>query len=771
METRLASFDLKGAQQEAATRLDVHLAVTAGAGSGKTRTLVARYLNFLARGVPLRALIAITFTEKAAREMRARIRSEVEAWLRRPEPAPEAGELLAELDSARIGTIHALCADLLRLHPAEAGVDPLFAVVEEGVAATWQAQAIQAALAWAADDPQAAPLFGVFKERELETVLQALLTGRLEAAPRLQTPAPLATWEAALARWLDQALGAPAWVEAMETLGAHAARKADDKLESARRAVLARWPAVEAARAARDWDAAFAALRALRGAISTAGQKGNWDAAALDAVRDALRTLRDHYDGALAPVIKDSAWALDQETAGRLPALGRLFERALTEYQAAKAERNALDFDDLESQTVALLSAHPRLAADLGVRAVLVDEFQDTNERQRRIVYALARFNPPLPEGERPGVRGAGESANLFVVGDEKQSIYRFRGADVTVFRDLRADLVRGGGQALGLDLTFRAHAPLLAALEKLLRPVMGEADDPGRPYRVPFAPLTACRAAPEKGRPPYIEFHLGLGDSADGRRAAAEALAARLGELRAQANFGWDDVALLFRASTNFPIYEAALAAADIPSVTVAGRGFYERPEIRDLLNALAALADPDDDLALAGLLRSPALGLTDADLFRLRFPDGDRPRPLYQSLSSHPDFSTAAALIAELHALAGRLPVAELLKVFLDRTHYRALLQAEPRAGRLGRNVDKLLADAHRSRLVSVGDFLDYVAALRDVGAREGEAPADPGGGAVQLMTVHKAKGLEFPLVVLADAGHDPRGGGSPAAAVIGD
>jgi len=221
--------------------------------------------------------------------------------------------------------------------------------------------------------------------------------------------------------------------------------------------------------------------------------------------------------------------------------------------------------------------------------------------------------------------------------------------------------------------------------------------------------------------------------------------------------------MALLFRASTAFPIYEDALEAAGIPFVTVAGKGFYDRPEIRDLLNALTALADPSDDLALAGLLRSPAFSLSDADLYHLRFPDGaDHPQPLYQSLreASNSLFSPAAETITALHALAGRLPVAELLKRFLDLTHYRAILKTAGGSQRLGRNVDKLLADAHRSRLVSVNDFLDYVNTLRDVGAREGEAPAEVS-GAVQLMTIHKAKGLEFPLVVVADAAYEHRGG----------
>ena len=471
---------------------------------------------------------------------------------------------------------------------------------------------------------------------------------------------------------------------------------------------------------------------------------------------------------------------MDEQLAAHLPAVHRLHEQTILEYQHRKDEKQSLDFDDLEGLTAQLLTEHPEVRAQLQseLRAVLVDEFQDTNDRQRQIVYALTGFNPQLPITNYQSTieNRKSEIVNLFVVGDSKQSIYRFRSADVTVFRQVQSDIQSSGGELIDLDLTFRAHKPLLDSLNFLLAPILGETDDPARPYAVPFAPLRAYRQKPEREtiQPPFVEFHLGLGDSADeGRTSAAQALAIRLHELHQDEGFAWGDMALLFRSSTAYTVYEDALEAANIPFITIAGRGFYDRPEIRDLLNMLAAIADPTDDLALVGLLRSPAFALPDAEIYQLRTSHREAREEREEnqkeflsvlrglSGSMIPSHQRAASILKVLHSLSSRAPAAAVLKRLLDLTHYRAILSSVPNGARMIRNVEKLLADAHRSRLVSLTDFLAYVQTLRDVGLREGEAPADSSNaGAVQLMTVHKAKGLEFPLTVLADAAYEHRG-----------
>jgi ATP-dependent helicase/nuclease subunit A len=761
---------------------DSDVVVTAGAGAGKTRTLVARYLALLADGLPLREIVAITFTKKAAREMRNRVRQEIRRYLERGALSPEERDrwrhTYTQLDAARIGTIHSLCAEILRHHPAEVGIDPRFDLLEEGQMALLQAQAVDAALGWATDQDDVVPLFDAFAERTLRQILDDLLTQRLDVAEaRAQVGDALwAHWQPYLVAPLRTFVDDPAVQAGFADLTAlradgtlQRAADAGDKLVPDLRAALAAWDAIDAARQADDWVTVSRHLAPLRDHLKQKGRKANWAPARPKLI---IKELQTRYDETVKPLVKSGIdLALDRRLAQELvPALLHLYDYALEHYEQAKRTQQALDFDDLEAQALTLLQTHAGVRAywQAQLQALLVDEFQDTNGRQRDLLHALN-----------------GDAGRLFIVGDAKQSIYRFRGADVTVFRAERA-AIDAEGVGFALATSYRAHRDLVRSLNALLRPVLGEAD-PARPYVEPFAPLRHHREAPAAGlAPPYVELQLAVGSKSDGAlERAAQVLAARLaalveaGDVRlpveqpadgqeATRPLDYGDVAILCRASTSFAAYENALEAAGIPFLTVAGRGFYDRPEVRDLLNALQALADPADDLALVGLLRSPVMGLSDMALYRLRRAQQDADAASLWALLADADLAfledevgralEARDLIRRLHGQVGRTAVADVLKAFLDATGYRAALL---RAGeeRAAHNVAKLLADAHASEIVGVGTFVAYVAELRDVAPREGEARSIAA-GAVQIMTVHQAKGLEFPVVVIGDAARtDPR------------
>lgn len=748
---------LKGNQKRAVELRGQDIVVTAGAGSGKTRTLVHRYLSLLGEGISPRQILAITFTEKAAREMRNRIRASVRARADiATTPLEETfwRELEAAMDAARISTIHSFCAELLRSHPAETSVDPDFEVVEEGMAAVLRARAVEDALAWTTEDPEAARLFSSFSPLGLAQVVSFLLARRLDAAEMLAGVEGNESKDVALRSALQTVVEAQevadriAELQRMRAEGA-LLEDAGDKLQAQLIELLDLWVEFEERIQADDLVTSAAHLYTLRREHMKLGAGKRTSRA-----KELLRNLQGIYDATVDPWLGGSKSGdpppdanVEERFAEDLPRLYLLFDRALQIYRSSLDARRALDFDDLEEKALQLLSdAVVRDAWQLQFTAVMVDEFQDTNERQKRIVEALC--------GDVAG--------RLFVVGDARQSIYRFRGADVTVFREIGQTIEARGGEPIELDLTFRAHPGLLKVLDQLLPPIMGDRDDPDRLYAVPYTSITAHRESPREGiEEPFVEFLLGVGEDAEAARPhAARALVRRLIELREEGQIqAWDDVALLFRASTGFAHYEDALEALGVPFVTIAGRGFYERPEIRDILNILRTLADQWDDLAMAGLLRSPAFGLSDSALYKLRW-SNDGPRPLCLALRDSPETLSesdservvrAQEILDELEPLVDRLPVAELLKRVIDRMDYRAAMASGHH--RYWQNLDKLLVDAHASGLVRVREFLEYIRTIRDVGVREGEAPVEAA-GAVRLMTIHKAKGLEFPVVILADA-----------------
>jgi ATP-dependent helicase/nuclease subunit A len=740
-----APSGLTSEQLIAVQQRGVDMAVTAGAGSGKTRTLVARYLALLGEGLTPMQVAAVTFTEKAAREMRSRMRSELHL-LSGEAPLEERRlweDLEAQIDAARIGTIHSLCAEIIRSHPVEAQVDPQFTVAEEGQAAVWRSDAVANALRWAVDRESLEVVFRYFAINRLEVLLNHLATRRLDFPPNaneVERQSRTAI-ETASKHFLCDPL-VKGVIEDLTTMTVDGTLDEDQTAQVL--PILQDW---EMAQSDNPFKAAEALFRMRREHGQLPGKRGS--------VKLAVQELRDRYSETLNPWLggeKKSDYPPDMMLEADYPAvlvgLVELFQAVIERYKGYLNELQALDFDDLESAALDVLrQSQPREYWQSEIQSVLVDEFQDTNRRQREIIDHLC----------------SNQSGRLFVVGDARQSIYRFRGADVTVFRKLQRDIERRGGQVLNLNTTFRAHEGLLKGINDLVEPIMGSDPRPEQPYWVPFEPLRPHRLQPREGiEDPFIEFVLGDGANAnEGRRTAATALARRLNDLHSEGQIAnWQDVTLLFRASTAFPYYEDAFEAFDIPSVTVAGRGFFDRPEVRDLLNMMKALADPWDDLAYVGLLRSPAVGVSDAGIFRLRWKDGQS-RSLRKAMAGDLDglddsdqiaCRSAHTLVEQLEPQVGRTSVAELLKQIVDLTGYRAVLTAAP--NRLWRNLDKLIIDAQKSKIIHIHEYLEYLSSLRDVGAREGEAVVEAG-DSVRLMTIHKSKGLEFNMVVLADAG----------------
>ncbi len=754
-------LSLTPAQHSAIHDHDENLVVVAGAGSGKTFVLVERYLALLERNPdwPLSALVAVTFTQKAAGEMRDRVRRYLQT---RAEMSPEAERRLAAMDSARIDTIHGFCATILRGNAAEAGVDPGFTVLDEIEAAVLLDDALDDTFRTLAADDPALALFTEYGERAVREEIARLLPMPLELPPGDL----FAYW---LDEWMRHAHAQTGIfqerireIECFEPVGA-------DTLSSCWQvcAQVIDWFAAQAQPARLiDYLEQIDQIAALRLPGNPAKVWGEDGAAA----KAALRAIRDLAKGAQAAVGSPPGPA-DQRAARLLPLWLALVARVRQAYQAAKDERGALDFDDLETRTRDLLRDHEDVRAryrGAEFRHLLVDEFQDTNAAQWEIIGALAA-------PEQPG--------RLFVVGDPKQSIYGFRGADVSVFERVRREI----GRQIDLDTSFRTHGRLVECLNDLFaRLLLRDPDSPVSAYQVEYATMQANRRDAPCADPALELLLLDTAKLPDkdedqaARKWEARVVARRIKELvragrpvydKQQGStrpIGYGDVALLFQAMTHVTLYEEAFKAEGIPYLTVAGKGYYDRQEVWDVLNLLRALYNPADNLSLAAALRSPLFGLSDDALLALRLVRDAQGAvlPLWDALDQPeavPADEVEVAAFArdtlrDLRRKAGRVPVADLLRRALEATGYLAVLTGLPDGARRRGNVEKLVEKAETSGRLTLSAFTQYLSDRSE--AREGEAVLE-NEGAVQLMSVHKSKGLEFPLVALVDTAYSRSGG----------
>ena len=783
---------------------DKNLIVVAGAGSGKTRILVERYLQLLESNPDwsISALVAITFTREAAFEMRHRLRLELERRAQGPD-AERWLSHLARMDSARIDTIHGLCADILRANAAETGIDPEFEVLDETEAAIILDEVVSDVLGDI--KPPSSMLFAHYDAFKIEAALKQM------SLVNADYPPPAADPEAIFAGWIRQweeelsaerqRLIASAEVNALRAIEY---LPAGDKLSD----LVAQYREYLRQIAADGLNGAgvFRLLRAChdKGAVGNIGSAKAWGGKeAKNEVAQLLRALRQRVKDTLKTV-GEMPGELDQLTADLLPLWHQLLEQARQAYRERKRAGAQLDFDDLERLTALLLrdkDIRDRYR-NAEFKHLLVDEFQDTNAAQWQIIRSLADIEA---------------GGTLFVVGDPKQSIYQFRGADVSVFNGVRKLFSqRAAGLELPLSISFRSHRILVSQFNALFESLLARDDSsPVADYQVTYGePMKAFRAdSPEY---PAIELQLldnemrdELGKliktergrqqrylAEDMRRWEAYEISQRVKTIVAQKRKVFDknkrkwrciefgDIAILFQSMSNVTIYEDVFKAQGLRFLTIAGRGYYDRQEVWDMLDLLRFLHNPADDLALATILRSPIFAFSDDLLFALRLiPAGDgatRPLPLWRALQSAaenplpglvdadaPLVEHALDTLSDLRRISGRVTISELLRRALEKTNYLAILTGLPDGARRRSNIEKLLHLAEASGKITLGKFSQYLMDLTEREVREGEAHLEAG-NAIRLMTVHASKGLEFPLVALADASWE-RGFQSPPTLLV--
>lgn len=772
-------------QAGAAHELDKHISVTAGPGSGKTTVLVERYLEILRRNPHLNIdqVVAITFTNRAANEMRERLRAELNLILQTASPETRKVWLNYKrtLDGAVITTIHGFCARLLREFPVEAQIDPQFLLLDEHRAAMLLESVVE------------------------ETLGEFIVAGHVEIS-RLTLGVGRGKLAAALGQLYREVRGQGLSLEdlALRTAESHAteeqhaaalvnlARAMDDFFAVRRTTANARGKHAEA----------LEAWACLRSDISTLPN--------VEGLADYCRMIEDFRK--VRPQARDAlkghveaidALVWEKELAGLVPQIAldlfakqyalelALLLRQIDERLTAEKQRlSALDFDDLELRTLALLQ-RPEVITRAAERYkfFLVDEFQDTNSLQRKLLERLALRQD--------------DSANLFIVGDSKQSIYGFRGADVTVFSEMSRTLLSAGGESKPLLLNFRSQPPLVSFFNHLFaRLFQPDEEVPSRECAelgyVAHEHSEAKRELRDSG--PLVELLITTEASRDdddpkaeqtSRELDAEQLALRINSLVNAANEGasqpreggprYSDIALLFRAMTHAQTYESVFRRANIPYQTVLGRGFYERPEITDLIKLLRFLDNKTDELALAAVLRSPLCGISDNALLALRCApwlddvDGagdplkffSQTRNLYSALRRHHDIAfisddehvlleRAAQLTKGLIARQHHYSLSSLLRFAVAESEFSAVIAATFDGAQRLANVQRLFTLAERferSGAHLIRDFVRYVEEFEAIGSRESEGQIDEAANAVRLMTIHQAKGLEFPIVIIPD------------------
>jgi ATP-dependent helicase/nuclease subunit A len=713
----------------------------ANAGSGKTAVIVERFVRaVLEDQIPPGRILAITFTDKAAGELRQRLRSRFLEL--------EEREAARAAEAAWVSTVHGFCARLLRARPLAAGLDPGFRVLDEAEARRLRGDAFAAALA-------------AFLDAAAETAPAAL---ELAAAYRPDRLARLV--ETTYSRLRSRGETRPELPPLAPPLFPAGAR---ERLEEARAALAARL--ASSAGANERVDCALAALERCGVVLSAAGdglptpeelaacgfRPGNAKALRVPECDEYLEALRA-FQCAVA----------DGLAAEAVPLLGELLLRFGDEYAARKRERSGLDFDDLELGARDLLRDDPAVRAGYAGRfdLVMVDEFQDTNARQLELLRLLERDN-------------------LLTVGDEFQSIYGFRHADVSIFRRRREELDEAG-RASSLAVNFRARGPVLDVVNAAFSPALGEG----------FVPLEDGRDDAREIEAPLVEllvttqedweedqFGDTLPPTKTWRKAEARLLAWRVRRL-VDEGAGPGDVALLVRAFGDLAVYQRAIEDTGLPTYVAGAGGYWSAQPVRDLLAYLSALANPRDELRLFELLASPLVGLgTDglALLARARrtlgrdvwwaleqafCPGGDGSAGLADELPPG-DAATLREFcpwFAALRRAAPRLALDELIeRAVTDRGYDLDVLSWRGGPRRLA-NLRKLgrLAreyEAHEGR--DLRGFLDWIAVREDAEVAEGEAPVESEGlEAVRLMSIHGAKGLEFPIVCLADTGRQGPG-----------
>ena len=801
------------------------IVVEAAAGTGKTSELVARIVEVLARGdAAVDGILAVTFTEKAAGELKLRLREGLERARQAAASGESPGEstasgarlqhldeAIAHLEEAQVSTIHGFCADLLRERPVEAGIDPRFDVLDEHAAQRIFRQAFETWLHGVLDQGPPPGVRRALRRRPTMSRFEDSPTTDTGPTDRLRRAAwQLAEWRDFTRSWRRESFPREAIIDQV-VAHLNAFAELTDKAADRRgdRLFLAMQPARALAQTIRATDAVRPRRRDYDGIEAQVVE--------LAANRNFTKPRRGagtQYGGAVSrahvldqhkkivEVLQRFARVADADLAAHLQ---EELRDPIAIYDRLKTEAGRLDFVDLLLRARDLIRDHDDVRRDAQRRyaRIFVDEFQDTDPLQAEILLLLASGDPH----ERDWRNVTPGEGKLFLVGDPKQSIYRFRRADVGVYRQVTDRLVRRGVASLALSTSFRSVPAIQRLVNRAFAPLMdpagtgdtagGRAERGADVSRPGYVPLTPHRAD-EPSQPAVVALPVpspyGFRGAMTGRAIEAslpDAVGAFVDWLVRES--GWmvterrtgpeaggagtervpvdaRHVAVLFRrfdswgADVTRP-YVESLEARGIRHLLVGGRSFHDREEVGVLRAALAAIEWPDDELSVFATLRGPLFAVDDETLFayRHRFrrlhPFRIPPDVEAEEVDGAERFlpvTDGLELLARLHRQRNDVPISRTVGQLLEETRAHAAFVMQRAGEQVLANVLQIgeLARAHEA--AGGLSFRGFIEHLRDEAAERqaGEAPIlEEGSDGVRIMTVHGAKGLEFPVVVLGD------------------
>ena len=726
--------------QKAALDLSSNIALTAAAGSGKTTVLIERFLHIM-RDNEYRPeeVVAITFTEEAARQMRERVREEIEGRVEAEEPGGSSlwRRALTHLPRSPITTIHGFCHSLLREYFWGIGLDPDFELLDPSRQQLLAAGAVSQTLQDGSLQQRSSlrKLLHYLPHSSLEGLFRQMLGRRhhlsLEDKLDEEWLKDLYLHESAAVL-----LRAPEWeglFELLRSVPEKLLRQPNSFSMRCRKqlALAERRPTLDP----RSFVEEFGLT--LESRISPTPEWSHQDSLSeiLSGWKELGKLIKD--ETRLGICTQEG----DRHFRDALVCVHELHHEIVQRYEAEKRREGGLDFEDLLVESARLVQQPDVLKLiQKRFRFFLVDEFQDTNDLQWRILLPLVQ-----------------KSSNLLVVGDAKQSIYRFRNADVSVFSRVQ-DWIKKSGRVIEMPDNYRAAPRLIHFCNQIFSRIFsGDLE-----YEASHQQMEVARRDAADGQ--VESFFFALEPEPLANETPEPFLVAATVERLVKQGYAYSDMAILLRARTRLKFYEESLRLKGIPFQTIGGTGFFRRQEVLDLLNLLRFLHRPRDDIALVGVLRSPLFSLSDDDLVVLSSKTG---QGFWEKLQQ--SVQTGRQVPGQLKFARERLdswlqraevrPVSVLLEEALAHTGFLSILSASRRGQQSRQNVRKLMAmvrSQEKDRRVHLREVVRFLETLTRAEPNEPEAEVlRPGEDAVRIFTIHGAKGLQFRAVILPELG----------------